>query len=121
HVWRHVDADDASGRSDLLRSEEAVEAAARPAIEDRLAHLERGDRLRVAASKAHVRALGNRREILGRVAELPARVGARATAAAGSEIGRRRSRDLAVRLAHGRASLVFRLLVHLRDLLLSKT
>ncbi len=106
HVRRHVHADDLAARADLLGRQEAIEAPPGAEVEDGLTGLHGSDGLRVAATEAHVRALGRGGEVLYRVAERQAVVGADA-AAAGQADGLALLGDLRVLAAYGSADLVF--------------
>src|SRR5262245_40206874 len=69
HLGRHVDADDPAGSTDSFGGQKAVEPSATPEIENRLAGLQRGDRLRIAASEAEAGSFGDARKLILRVAE----------------------------------------------------
>ena len=70
HLVGHVDADDPARVTDLPRRQKTVEAGAAAEIDDGLARLHRGDRLRVAAAEPEIGAFGNRRQLGLRVAHL---------------------------------------------------
>jgi hypothetical protein len=70
HLARHVHADHAAPRPDLRPRDEAVEAAAAAEIEDDLPGPEGRDRRRVPAREAEIAPLGQRAELLRRVADL---------------------------------------------------
>jgi hypothetical protein len=76
HLGRHVDADHFAGRADRARREEAIEATACAEIEHGLARTQGRDRLWVAAAEAHVGALGQRGQLVGRIAEHARLIGA---------------------------------------------
>ena len=102
HRRRHVDAQDTSGRSHLLRGQEAVEPGAASEVEHRLAGPQGRDRLRVSAAEAQVRTLRHAGDVLGRVAELQAGPGVWPAAAGYGAAVRR----LGVHLADGLPNLI---------------
>jgi hypothetical protein len=55
----HIDADDMPCGTDLLCRQETVEAGTTAEIDDSLARLHGGDRLRVAAAEPEIGAIGN--------------------------------------------------------------
>ncbi len=69
HGWRHIDADGAARRSNLLRCEKYVEAAAGAEIDNNFSGPEMRGSRGIAAGESHVGFRGNRCEFFGRVAE----------------------------------------------------
>ena len=59
----HVDANDTTGRANLLRRQKTVETGAAAEIDDSLARLHGGNRLRVAAAEPEIGAVRNRRQL----------------------------------------------------------
>ena len=69
HGVGHVHADHPAGRPDLAGGQEAVETRPAAQIEHGFARLHRRHRLRIAAGKAKIRPLGQRRQLGGGIAE----------------------------------------------------
>src|SRR6516225_4844860 len=67
HLMGHVDADHLAGVTDLPRGEKTIESGTTTEIDDDLARLHRSNCLRVAAAKAEIGALGNRRQLRLRI------------------------------------------------------
>ena len=83
HLMRHVDADHPARLADLAGRKEAIEPGAAAEIDHRLAGLQCGNRLRVAAAEAEIGAFWHRGELGIRIAHLAgfaARIGGRAAA-----------------------------------------
>jgi len=65
---RHVDSDDAAGRSDLLRRKKTIDPRAAAEIDDHLAGTHGRQRLRVAAAEPEIGALRQGGELRLRIA-----------------------------------------------------
>jgi len=121
HLRRHVHADDATRRADFPGRQEAVEAAARPQVEDGFPLLQGGEGHRVAATQTQVGPFRHAAHLLLGVPYFPARRFGRGRAAARpARLAARSSRpgDAGVLLPYVSADFVF---VHPRTPFVSRS